>query len=102
MQKVLLIVAAAIGILIAYVDSRPTWDDAGVTAGALLLGAALVGLFIQRHPWVYGILIGIWIPLVQIYRSHDFRMLVILLIPLVGAYAGWGCRKAFRNPYHPA
>ncbi len=102
MQKVLLIIAAATGILIAYVDSRPTWDDAGITAGALLLGAAIIGFFIQRHPWVYGISIGMWIPLVQIYRAHDFSMLVILLIPLIGAYAGWGCRKALRNRYHPA
>ncbi len=102
MQKALLIIAAFIGIMIAYIDSRPTWDDAGITAGALLLGAAVVGLFIRRHPWLYGISIGMWIPLVQIYHSHDFRILVILLIPLIGAYAGWGCRKAFRNRFHPA
>lgn len=94
-QKILPLIAAIIGILIAYIDSRPAWDDAGITAGALFLSAALIGLLLRRRPWLCGILIGVWLPAVQIYRTHDFRMLVIALIPLVGAYIGWGFRKVF-------
>ncbi len=95
MQKLLLVIAAFFGILIAYVDSRPTWDDAGITAFALLVSAAIIGLFVQRRPWLYGIAIGVFIPVVAILRKHDFWMLAVMVIPLVGVYAGRASRRLF-------
>jgi len=40
----LLIAAVTIGLAIAWVDSRPHWDDSGITAGSLLLSAGVLGL----------------------------------------------------------
>ncbi len=97
MQKLLLIIAALIGISIAYVDSRPTWDDAGITAFALLLSAAIIGFFVQRRPWLYGIAVGVFLPIVGIFRNHDFWMLTVLVIPLAGVYAGRASRRLFSN-----
>ena len=37
MPKVLLPIAIGLGLLIAYVDSRPNWDDTGLTALALFV-----------------------------------------------------------------
>ncbi len=34
---VLLAAAVAVGLLIAWVDSRPNWDDTGILVGAILL-----------------------------------------------------------------
>jgi hypothetical protein len=41
MTRALLPLALGFGLLIAYVDSRPNWDDTGVTALALLAGSGL-------------------------------------------------------------
>src|SRR5689334_18066823 len=36
MQKILLAIAVIAGLFYAYVDSRPTWDDTGITVGIIL------------------------------------------------------------------
>ena len=37
--------AIALGLLIAWVDSAPTWDDTGITAGMIFLTAAVFGAY---------------------------------------------------------
>ena len=84
----LLVVAVALGLSIAYMDSRPNFDDAGVTAGALLVSAAMLGMIGPQRPWLWALGVGIWIPLQGIALKHDFTMLIVLLFPLAGAYLG--------------
>src|SRR5574339_470079 len=43
-QKILLALAVLTGLFIAFVDSRPTWDDTGITVGAMLLSSGLFTL----------------------------------------------------------
>jgi hypothetical protein len=93
-QKTLLMVALITGLLIAYVDSRPSWDDTGITVFGLLLSAAIIGLFVRRRPWCYGLAVGAWIPVYQLYQSHDFRFVLVLIFPMAGLYIGWGLRTA--------
>ena len=96
LNRVLFILAVLIGIGIAYVDSRPTWDDAGVTAFALLVSAGVFGLARPQRPWLWALAIGIWIPLFAIVRTHSagaILMLVVLAFPLAGAYAGMAVRR---------
>ena len=38
-EAVVALVAFVVGLGIAWLDTRPTWDDAGITAGSLLLTA---------------------------------------------------------------
>jgi hypothetical protein len=102
MQTILLAVAVLAGLFSAYVDSRPTWDDTGILAGGLLLISGLLTLLGHRKPWLIALAVGIWIPLPDIYLSHDLRMLLVLLFPLVGAYGGWLVRLGIRNTFHPA
>lgn len=102
MQNVLLAVAVLAGLFSAYVDSRPTWDDTGILAGGLLITSGLLTLLGHRKPWLIALAVGIWIPLHDIYLSHDFRMLLVLLFPLVGAYGGWLVRLGIRKTLHPA
>ena len=102
MQNVLLAVAVLAGLFSAYVDSRPTWDDTGILAGGLLLISGLLTLLGHRKPWLIALAVGIWIPLHDIYLSHDLRMLLVLLFPLVGAYGGWLVRLGIRKTLHPA
>jgi hypothetical protein len=102
MQKILLAVAVLFGLFAAYVDARPTWDDSGVLAFGLLAGAGLLALLGYRRPWLLALAVGLWIPLHDIYLTHDWSMLFVLIFPLVGAYAGWAVRLGIRKALHPA
>ena len=108
-QKILLALAVLTGLFIAFVDSRPTWDDTGITAGAMLLSSGLLTLLGYRRPWLIALVIGLWTPLYETYLSRNFHLpgailfpLLVLLIPLIGAYAGWAVRLGIRNTVHPA
>ena len=102
MQNLLLGIAVLAGLFSAYVDSRPTWDDTGILVGGLLLVSGLLTLLGYRRPWLIALAVGIWIPAYEIFKSHDFMILVILLIPLIGAYGGWLVRLGFQKTFHPA
>jgi hypothetical protein len=93
MQRILLAAAVVVGLLIAYVDSLPKWDDTGITVFALVFCGGVLGLIVRRRPWLYGLAVGLWLPLRSIVLTHDFRFLAVLLFPLAGAYAGWGLQK---------
>jgi hypothetical protein len=93
---VLFILAVAVGLGIAFIDSRPTWDDTGLTVFALLVSAGLFGLVQPGRPWLWALAIGIWIPLGAVLRSHSIgsiMTLAVLVFPLAGAYAGMALRR---------
>ena len=100
MQYLLLAIGAAAGLLITYVDSRPGWDDTGITAGLLFISAGLLTLLGFRRPWLMGLAVGIWLPAYYIYRAHDPLMLIVLLIPMAAAYLGWAARWGLRKVFN--
>jgi len=102
MQNILLGFAVLAGLFSMYVDSRPNWDDTGVLVLGILIASGLITLLGHRRPWLIALAIGIWIPIHNIYLSHDLRMLIILLIPTVGAYLGWLARLGIQKTLHPA
>jgi hypothetical protein len=94
--RLVIIVAVLVGLAIAYMDSRPRFDDAGITAGLMLISAGLLGLIAPQRPWLWALAIGIWIPAHAIARHHtlgSLAMLIVLLFPLAGAYAGMAMRR---------
>jgi hypothetical protein len=97
MQNLLLTVALLAGLFSAYMDALPKWDDTGILAGGLLLVSGLLTLLGHRRPWLIALAVGLWIPLHDIYLSHDLSMLLVLLFPLIGAYAGWAVRLGIRK-----
>lgn len=102
MQSILLAVGVLAGLFSAWVDSRPNWDDTGVLVMGLLLVSGLLTLLGGRRPWLIALAVGLWIPAHDIYLSHDPRMLIVLLIPFIGAYAGWAVRLGVRKTLHLA
>jgi hypothetical protein len=94
---ILLGAAILLGLAIAWLDSRPHWDDTGITAGMLLLTAGMLGLIGPRRPWLWALGIGVWIPLHMIVQRPSvgnlFGGLVILAFPMTGAFAGMAVRK---------
>lgn len=109
MQKILLLVAIVMGLFIAYVDSRPTWDDTGITVVTMLLTSGLLTLLGHRKPWLIALAVGLWTPLYEMFLSHQFSLsagfpilLFVLLINFVGAYGGWAARLGVRKAFHLA
>ena len=94
MQKILLAGALVIGALITYVDSRPTWDDTGMTAAAVFLTCGMLGFMGPRRPWLWALAVGVWIPLMGIVWTHNYGSLLALVIAFAGAYAGMAARNA--------
>ena len=94
----LLALAVGLGLLIAWVDSRPTWDDAGITAGAIFLTAALCSALRPSLAWLWALAVGIWVPLWGIIGHHNYGSLLALFAASLGAGAGALGRVLFRPP----
>jgi hypothetical protein len=92
-QLALLAIGAAGGILLAYIDSLPKWDDAGIIAGGLLLISGLLTLLGYRRPWLMALAAGLWVPLRGIAVTRDLSLLLLLVFPFLGAYAGFLVRS---------
>ena len=91
------VLATLVGLAIAYVDSRPRWDDAGITAGSMLVSAGLFGLIAPQRPWLWALAVGIWIPayaFVRTWSVGSLGLLVVLAFPFAGAYLGMAVRRA--------
>jgi hypothetical protein len=77
-------------------DSRPHWDDTGITAFAMVSAAGVCGLIAPVRPWRWALLVGIWIPAHMLMRTGSPRsliMLIVLAFPIAGAYAGMAVRR---------
>jgi len=92
MQKVLLAAAIVLGGLITYVDTRPTWDDTGITAAALLVISSVLGFLGPDRPWLWALALGIWIPIVGVVRTQNYWTIVALVLAFLGAYTGVAVR----------
>jgi uncharacterized membrane protein AbrB (regulator of aidB expression) len=82
------LLAAATGVGIAYVDSRPSWDDTGVTAVAVLVASGIFALWIPPRWWLWAILVGAWVPLVEILHAGNPASLLALAFAAAGAALG--------------
>jgi len=85
---ILLAVAIALGLAIYWIDSRPHWDDTGITAVMILTVSALLGLTMPRRAWSWALAVGIWIPLGSLLQHHSYTAILALVIAFNGAYAG--------------
>lgn len=91
----LLLLALGVGIGIAWVDTRPTWDDTGITATVVFGSTLLFGAALPRRAWVGAIAVGIWIPVFNVVLQGNVGAVASLVIAFAGAYAGVLLRKMF-------
>lgn len=83
---ILAAMALATGVAIAWVDTRPGWDDTGVTAGALLLAAGVVA-FLGLRWWWAALLVALPI-LVAEFRGGGLVLLAVSMFTIAGATLG--------------
>jgi hypothetical protein len=96
---VALAIVAGIGITI--VDASPGWDSTGITAGALAIAGFVVVLVegsgrILRVA-VLAVLVGIWIPVLEITPAGAYGPLLALVFAAAGAVAGMLVIRAIRR-----
>jgi hypothetical protein len=93
---VLCIVSMSVGLLIAWMDSRPNWDDTGITVAFIFGTTMILGFSMPHFAWLWAILDGIWIPINNLIFHQQYATIIVLLIAFIGAYAGAAFRKIFR------
>src|ERR1035437_8055826 len=92
---ILFIIAIALGMIIGFIDSRPHWDDTGVTVGMILLASASLGFVMSQRAWIWALSVGICIPIWNILQNNNYSSLLALPIAFVGAYLGLLIYKLF-------
>jgi hypothetical protein len=98
LTAVLAMAAIVVGLAVAWIDSRPGWDDTGLTAAAVFLAAAFFAALVPRRPWFWALSVGAWVPLFGIVGSRNTGSLLALAIAFVGAFAGAFVRKSLAPP----
>ena len=86
---IVLLLATITGWAIAWIDSRPNWDDTGISVMMVLLAAALFGYLSPQKPWLTALAVSVWIPLASIAISNNFGALIALIPGFIGAYFGY-------------
>ncbi len=93
-----LLLAIGAGVAIAVLDSRPGWDDTGITAVLLLLASFVSAALSGRRPWLWALLVGVWVPVVEIPGTGQPGSLGALLFAAIGAFAGYGLARLVLAP----
>ncbi len=93
MQKLLLLAAVSIGAIITFIDTRPGWDDTGISAVTIFLSCSLISAISPDRPWVWALAVGLWIPIIGIFVNHNNGSVLALVIAFAGAYIGMAARK---------
>jgi hypothetical protein len=85
------------GFIVAWIDSRPNWDDAGISAMLIFSFSILFGYLASQRPWIIALAVSIWIPLFSIISSHNYGGLLALIPGFTGAYIGLFIKKNISN-----
>jgi uncharacterized membrane protein AbrB (regulator of aidB expression) len=93
MRILLFILAIAIGHVFAFIDSRPNFDDTGVLAFSIAITCAILAFISPRRPWLWGLAVGVWIPLHNLIHHGNPASLLALAFALAGAYVGAGLQR---------
>ena len=88
------VLALAAGIVIAIIDSGPTWDDTGITVAMLFGAAAVTAAAAGSRPWLWAFLVGAPLPIIEIAAGGSTASLIALTFAAVGAGIGWVVRRA--------
>jgi hypothetical protein len=81
------------GVVIEALSSRPGFDDTGIAAGLLVVVAFAVALVSGRRPWLWGVLVGAWVPLVELVQNRNVGSLLAIVFALAGAVLGVAARR---------
>jgi hypothetical protein len=91
------VIAVGGGIALAFMDSRPGFDDTGITAVALFVFASIASTIGGSKPWLWASLVGAWTPLIEISGGGSTGSLLALAFAGAGAAAGYLVARGLRS-----
>lgn len=91
------VLAISFGIAIAWIDSRPNWDDTGVSVFLVLVAASLCGFLASQKPWLIALAVSLWIPLFSMLSTQNFGAFLAFVPGFIGAFGGWFIKKILAN-----
>ena len=84
--------ALVAGVLLMYMDTQPAFDDTAITVlgliGAAFLAVVIDGSADLRRALALALLVGIWIPIIEIALPGTFGSVMALVFAGAGALAG--------------
>jgi hypothetical protein len=95
-NRLLFIAASTVGLVVAYMGSQSTGVEAAFATVSMMVFAAAFGMIAPDQPWRWALAIGIWTPIEAVARASfrdGLEMLLVLIFPLSGAYAGVALRR---------
>lgn len=81
------------GLLIAWNDTRPYWDDTAISVFLIITSAALFAFLAGKKPWLIALAVGIWVPLFIFFGTYDFKIFLVLIPAFIGAYINFFIKK---------
>ncbi|MEI7523734.1 MAG: hypothetical protein WCJ95_05370 [Mariniphaga sp.] len=90
---ILLFATAFSGIALAWIDSRPNWDDTGISVLMILVVSTLFGYFSPQKPWITALAVSGWIPVYGIVTTQNFGSLLAIIPGFAGAFLGLLLKK---------
>jgi hypothetical protein len=88
-----LILSIAFGSIIAWIDTRPNWDDTGITVGLILVSTMICGGLSPSRAWLWALIVGGIVFAANFIPHGNYGSAIALGVALVGAYVGAGTRK---------
>lgn len=98
-MKIPFLISILIGIIlgtsIAYIDTRPHWNDDGMSVLMILVVSFICGCISSQKTWLIALAVGIWIPLFNIVLDYNYGSFIALIPAFIGAYIGYFSRKIY-------
>jgi len=91
---IILSIALALGLVIGWIDSNPRWDDAGISAAAVILATTPLGAAMPSRAWLWALTVGGCILLLNVILNNNYGAILALVIAFLGAYTGVIIRRA--------
>jgi hypothetical protein len=80
--------ALVLGVAIGCVDSRPTWDDTGITVAALVIASGFLAFLRPRAWWAIALGVGLPVPVMNVLFRGGLGAAVALLFTTAAAGLG--------------
>jgi len=91
------ILAIVLGLGIAWIDSRPNWDDTGISVFMIAIAATLCAYGATNKPWLIALAASIWIPLYSAVTVMNYGSLLAFIPGFFGAYTGYYLRRMMKK-----
>ena len=80
--------ALAAGLAIGWIDSRPGWNDTGVTAGLIFISSFIIGLLSNKNAWLLALIIGLCVTSFNYILHNNLESAISFVIAFAGVYSG--------------